>query len=355
MSRPYKITSGRWQARYYVTEGGKRRMRSAGTFATKIDAQDAIDHEKAKLRRGEWIDPDLRKTTVGDWCETWYGLRRAPSRKVRSALDARILPDWKDWRLGDVQPLNVQTWVNEMTRDGLAPVTVHNYYGALKRIFDKAVEHGLINRNPCSLRRGDLPKQVRTECVFLTVEQTRVLVALAPARHAAMIHTAIWSGLRIGELLALRWVDVDLEAGLITVNQAVKTDGGIGLPKNDTPRRVAIDTATIERLRAHRRDFGSATFVFVGERGARVEYANFRTRVWQPLVAQAFPSGPRPTFHDLRHTHCSLMIAQGMDWLVLADRMGHHAPSFTMDKYGHLRHRHDEYTRELLEAAVRLG
>lgn len=353
MSRPFRLDSGRWQARYYVVEGGKRRLRSAGTFATKIDAQDAIDHEKAKLRRSEWVDPVLRKTTVATWCEDWYALRRAPSKKIRSILDARIIPYWGDWKLGDVQLLNVQTWVNELTTAGLEPETVRNYYAVLKQIFGKAVAHGLLSRTPCTLEKTDLPKQKDGEYVFLTVEQTRMLVALAPPRYAAMIHTAVWSGLRIGELLALRWVDVDLEAGVLHVNQAVKKAGGIGLPKGDKRRRVLIDAATVERLRVHRRDFGSAEYVFVGVRGHRVDYADFRQRIWNPLVAEAFPNGPRPTFHDLRHTHCSLMIAQGMDWLVLADRMGHHKPSFTMDRYGHLRHDRDDVVRAALEAAAR--
>ena len=351
MSKPRKLPSGRWQAYLNVTEGGKSTQVALGTFATQRDARDAISMAEAARRNGTFTKLADGRTLVKDWMETWYAARLKPSRRVRSFLDARILPVWGEWRIADIRVIHLRQWVKDLADSGeLNPSTVRGIYETMKMAFADAVEEKLIPQSPCRLRGSDLPALVESEYVFLTHEQGRVLEALAPSRFRAMIHLALHTGMRWGELAALRWEEVDLEAGWVTVSRAVKTNREIGPPKNSKARRLRITAATCDVLRAHRRDYGTSELIFTTNRQSKqLNYPNFRTNIWQPLV-EASLFNPVPTFHDLRHTHCGWMIAQGMDWMVLADRMGHHKPSFTMDRYGHLRHDSDAVVLAALEA-----
>ena len=360
MSKPRKLPSGRWQAYVNITEGGKRRQVALGTFASKRDAVDAINLAEATRLQGKFTRPSDGRTLVKDWMEAWYAARLKPSRKIRSFLDARILPQWGEWQLVDVKTIHLRQWVKELADSGeLNPSTIRGLYETMKMAFADAVENNLIPQSPCKLKTSDMPELIESEYVFLTQEQGRALESVCPVRFRAMVHLALHTGMRWGELAALRWEELDLEAGWVTVSRAVKTSGKIGAPKNGKTRRLRITATTCDVLRRHRRDYGTAELVFTTTRQQRqLTYANFRTYVWYPMVStwarppMVTAGLPLPTFHDLRHTHCSWMIAQGMDWLVLSDRMGHHKPSFTMDRYGHLRHDSDDVVLAALEAAM---
>lgn len=351
MSRPRKTGSGRWQARYYVTEGGKSTSRSAGTFASKRDAQDAIDTELAKIRAGKWVDPHLGKITVKDWCEAWYAARK-PNKRTRSFLDARILPKWGDWRLDEVKNLHVKAWVLELVAADLSPVTVRALYTCFANILTDAVHEDRMMKSPCwgSVRDG-LPTVKRTKLHYLDAQQGRRLVALAPDRYKAMFHLALWTGMRWGELAALRWENVDLAAGVIMVSEAVKReDHTIGPPKNGLAREVVIHPDTAEVLRAHRRDFGAHELVFTSPRGHLLVYTNFRRNVMTPLATKLGLDWL--TFHSLRHTYCSTMLESGVDALVVAKEAGHARASYTTDIYGTARHDSADVVREAITRAM---
>lgn len=351
MSKPRKLPSGRWQARYYVTEGTEQTSRSAGTFTTKRDAQDAIDGELAKIRAGKWIDPLLSKITVKDWSERWYAAR-SPSRKIRSFLDARILPKWGEWSLEDVKNLHVKTWVRELVADGLAPETIRGLYRTFSTLMTDAVHENLLPKSPCWPKRDGLPTVTRTKLHYLTIYEGRRLIELAGGRYKAMFHLALWTGLRWGELAALRWEDVDLSGNVIHVIRSVRRDGTVGPPKNDKARDVVIDPITADVLKAHRRDFGSRELLFTGDRGNQLDYPTFRRRVMVPLVRKLDVDWP-VTFHSLRHTYVSTLLESGVDALVVAKFAGHSRASFTTDRYGHARHDADEVVRKAIEEAMK--
>lgn len=348
------LDSGRYQARYPVTrvKDGKAVtvQVSAGTYDSISDAKDARNIALAQLRTGNWVDPVGPRTTVRDWSAQWLGLRRTPNRRTVSFLRSRIVPYWGDWRLGEITPLDVQRWVNHLGEQDLSPNTVRAMYATFKQMLSKAVDYDLLVKTPC--RTIDLPAARKTELVKLGVEQVMLLEQSAPARFAAMIHLAAWGGLRWQEVAALRWANVDLQAGVVHVCEAVKeSDGRVGSTKNGKDRWVPISPATVEMLRTHRRDFGSTELLFTGERDHRLlDYHSFMHHTWRPLVKAC---GIEPTgFHVLRHFHATQMVAQGMDWKVLSDRLGHHAPSFTADRYGWAREDHVAVSVAALERAM---
>ena len=164
-----------------------------------------------------------------------------------------------------------------------------------------------------------------------------------------MIHLGAHAGLRWGEIAALRWEDIDLEHGIIHIQRGVQATRQIGPTKNHKTRLVKIDPGAVEVLRVHRRDFGDREWLFTtAVRGVRLGYADWRKRVWLPLIEQC---GLDITFHKLRHAHAGHMIAAGLDWKVLSDRLGHHAPSFTADMYGWKRADADEVLVAAIEKA----
>lgn len=350
MTKPRKLPSGRYQARYYVTAGGVSSSRTAGTFASERDAQDAINLELTKIRRGTWIDPLLSKTTVGEWAEQWYAARK-PSKKTRSFLDARILPKWKTWQLREVNNIEVKSWVLELTAD-LAPGSVRGIYGTFATLMTDAVNDNRLAKSPCwGPKRDGLPTVTRTRLHYLTADQGRRLIALAPDRFTAMFHLALWTGMRWGELAALRWENVDLAGNVISIKEAARRDGTISKPKADKTRDVVIDTSTADVLRAHRRDFGAHDLVFTSDEGCLLDYNNFRRRVMAPLVRALGVDWP-VTFHSLRHTYVSTLLESGVDALVVAKYAGHSRASFTTDRYGHARHDSADVVREAIGRAM---
>jgi integrase len=345
--------SGRYQARYPIVRDGKKTFVSVGTFADKEDAKQARISAIAAYRSGiNWVDPEHKKLTVGQWAETWWELRPDERRqpKVRSCINSQIKGGrWEKVRLEDVTLADVQTWVNQMAKR-YQPATTRDYYGIFCRIMDAAVTHEKVGKQRWHLERGSLPAQLKTVAVYLTPEQGQQLENAAPERHRMLVHLAPWTGLRWGETAALLWEQIDLEAGLLTVSRAAKRNGTVGPPKNGKTRTIEIDSSMVSRLRAHRRDFGGHDLVFTTDSGKQLEYNNMRRDVWLPMV-KAAELDPAPTWHDLRHTYASRMVQLGLDWLVLSYLMGHHHPSFTMDRYGSLRHDREDVVRDALRRA----
>ena len=330
-----RLPSGKYQARYPVTEYGRTVMRSAGTFTTLSDAKDARSVALAARRQGAWVDPAGPRMTVERWMTQWQTLRRVKSTvRLRSFLKVHILPTFGACRLGEITPVDVQRWVNDMSDvKKLSPITVQAIYGTFRQAMAAAVDLDLLVRSPC--RAIVLPKVRRSKPTALTVEQVRALEASAPPKYRAMLHLQAWAGLRWQEAAALRWCNVDLAAGVVHVREAVKADDHeIGLPKNGKERTVPLAPASVAVLTAHRRDFGGHELLFPNRYGTRhLDYGSFRVNVWYPLCKR-LGLDPRPSTHDLRHFYATTMVGAGIDPKVLSDAMGHFAPSFTMDRYG---------------------
>lgn len=343
------MDSGRYQARYPVTENGVTRQVSAGTFATTRDAADARSRQMMLVRTGAWVDPVGARKTVAQWSKEWLELSRGGNRGSRSFIRSRIVPYWGAVPLGDITPIMVKRWINSLVEEGLSPATVQGLYKCFKQLMTHAVEYDLLVKSPCRLI-DNVPSSQPTRVDPLPIEKLLELEMKAPVRYAALIHLAINTGMRWGELAALQWDAVDLERGLIHVFRGVKADGlQVGDTKNGKDRWVKLDPLAVEMLRSHRRDFYAGHFVFTtATHKVRLRYSEFRRSVWLPLVEQCELD---ITFHALRHSHAGHMVMAGVDWKVLADRLGHHAPSLTMDLYGWVRPDKDDVIVAAIEAA----
>jgi integrase len=226
---------------------------------------------------------------------------------------------------------------------------VRHLHRFLHRVFDQAVGWDAAPRNPAKLAAP--PRAVRHEFRALTAAQCRRLLAgVRGDRLEALYVVALATGMRQGELLALRWADVDLAAGRLAVRGTLQRDQGGGWavrePKTHRSRRqVALAPVAVAALRAHRdrqdaerRTVGSRwednDLVFANRVGRPLSAQNLVQRHFHPLLARL--SLPRVRFHDLRHTAATLLLAEGVHPKIVSELLGHKEVDVTLNLYSHV-------------------
>ncbi len=233
--------------------------------------------------------------------------------------------------------------------EGLSPRSVQYLHAILHRALKQAVRWNLVARNVCDF--VDAPRPKRHEIRPLSPAQIRQLLEAAHGdRLEALYVVAVTAGLREGEMLGLRWSDVELPAGSLHVAQQARRVKGKGItfapPKTDKGRRtVALPWVAVEALKRHRvaqleerLQAGSAwsdnDLVFANEVGKPIERQNLMRRSFVPLLERA--GLPRIRFHDLRHSAATLLLSQGVHPKVVQERLGHSSIGLTMDTYSHV-------------------
>jgi integrase len=228
-------------------------------------------------------------------------------------------------------------------------MTIHHVHACLHKACKDAVRWGHISRNPLDAadpprKKGDGTKEMRT----WTKEQLKAFLdSVADDRLSPLWHTIAMTGMRRGEALGLRWSDVDLEAGRLSVRRALvptNREVVVSEPKTVKGRRViALDPGTVEVLKAqaaHQLDehndwddlWIESGLVFTAENGAALDPESV-SRYWRQAVKQSML--PQIRLHDLRHTHATLALQAGIHPKVVSERLGHATVSITLDTYSH--------------------
>ena len=246
--------------------------------------------------------------------------------------------------MGKILPSEVQRWVTTATENGLSARSVGKYHSMLQSVFERALVDRVVTFNPCA--HTELPKKVKKKTRTLTPAEYDAILGALPAQHRLMVETSINTGLRWGELIALKPRHLDLKAGKLTVEETIvevsikNSPTGHRMltkpyPKDNEPRTVALPADLVGQLAdwiAERR-LGRGDLLFATREGTPFSRNTFRTRVWRPAVAAS-----RVDFevrvHDLRHAHASWLLAGGSDLKSVMDRMGH-AQITTTQKYLH--------------------
>ena len=343
-----RTPGGKWQARYYDPSG---RLRGK-TFARKVDAQTFLSAAKADVQRGTWLDPALARRTFGDWAAEFTATRVNLRASTRSRdgwlLASLVLPSFEARPLGSVMPIHVRQWIASLETAGYAPSTVAKAYQTLSTIFKAAVESEMITRSPC--RGIDKPKVENGEMRFLSVPEVDQLIEAIPSRHQAFVLTAAYSGLRWGELAALRLPRLDQLRRQLSVEETITRVGGklgFGPPKTKASiRRISLPAFVVEALAVHLAEHPTEDLVF-----GSMHPSNFRQRVWNPAVEATV--GRPCRFHDLRHSHVAMLIRQGAHPKAIQLRLGHASIKTTLDTYGHLYEGIDEALAEGLDKTWR--
>lgn len=346
-----KLSSGRWQGGYRDPFGNRR---STGSFARKADALTAAEEQESRMRRGDWIDPALSRTTFAEWAEHFMAtnLHQRPTTRARdeSSLHVHLLPAFGPLSLSEIDPVAVQRWVARLA-ESLKPSSVHKTYSLLRRMMATAEESGYISRTPC--RGVKLPRIERNEMRYLTAAELEHLAEAVPQHYRALILTLGYGGLRWAEAAGLKRSRLNLlQANLEVVGSLVEVKGRLiyGEPKTATSRRsISLPAFLVAELEHHLAEHARhPDFVFSGRDGGALR-KSFRARVWEPAVAAAGLPPLRP--HDLRHTCAALLIANGEHPKVVQSHLGHSSIQVTLDRYGHLFPNVGERVAEGLEAA----
>jgi integrase len=346
----YRRSDGRWTAAYYVfrPDGGRDRKFVYGK--TRAEAAGQLARLVAKTAAG--IPLATKTWTVSSYSAHWLEhvvaprLRPTTVASYRDTLRLHVLPTLGRQTLRRLTPAAIRQLLSVKQASGLSARSVQIIHATLRTMLAEAVREELIERNVASIVR---PPPVSQEEVrpWSPEEAAKFLKAARPDRLYALFAVGVGLGLRKGELLGLRWSDVDLEHGLLHVRQTAQRVNGQGMifgpPKSTRSRRdIPIPGVIAEVLHEHLsrqqlerqvpywQDTG---LVFTSSTGTAVEPRNL-ARALDSLIVQA--GVRRIRMHDLRHTCASLLLAQGVPARVVMDVLGHSQFGITMNLYSHV-------------------
>lgn len=354
----HKVThrSGRsaWQARWRDPAGLER----AKNFDRKTDAKRYLVGLESDKLRGRYADPRLGRTRLVDWLAEWQPTRTNISAQTRirdeASIRNHVMPKLGDVPIGQLQPVHISQWVASLSEMGLAPATTRKAYQLLAAALASAVDSGLIAVSPC--RNVKLPRIEKSEMRILEPDEIDTLAESIDGRYRTMVLAAAYTGLRFGELCALRADRLDFLRRTVRIEESlseVKGEFVFKPPKSRASRRtVSAPEFLVEELAQHLAMYpDDSGLFFTAQMGGPIRRTNFRRRIWKPAVEASV--GEPCTFHDLRHSHAAILIAQGEHPKVIQERLGHASIKTTLDTYGHLFDGLDEAAADRLDAAWR--
>lgn len=350
-----RVRDGRttWLARWRDPDGRQRKR----SFARKVDADRfLIGIESSKLT-GTYLDPVAGRTTLGDWAAGWMAgrvhLKPKTVASYESLLRTRILPRWGDVALARIGRGEIVSWVADMRARGLSASRTRQSFHLLKSMLDDAVSDGRMARNPAL--GVELPRLPQVERRYLTHDQVSAL-AEACGPDGLIVLVLAYTGLRWGELVALRVRRVDPLRGRLDISEAVTEIGARlewGVPKNHAARSVPVPRSLRSALGAACAGKSRDDLVFASPRGTPLRASNFRRRVFDPAAGSVGLDGLTP--HELRHTAASLAIAAGASIKAVQAMLGHASATLTLDRYGHLFGDELDAVADRLDAARQQG
>jgi integrase len=342
-----KRADGRWMARLTLRDGTRKTFYAkTRQEAARLLASALRDFDKGLPIVGE-------KQTVAQYLTTWLvtikpTLRESAWARYEELSRLHIIPTLGALVLSRLTAQHLNALYAQKLEEGLSPSTVNYIHRTLHKALQDALRADLVQRNVADLDTA--PRKAETKIEVFNAEQARIfLEAIRGDRLEALYVMAITTALREGELLALRWQDVDLNTGFAQVRSTHRKMKGrfiINSPKTARGRRkVALTTIAVEALKQHRErqqverlEAGLAwhenDLVFPNELGERMNGITVYCQRFLPLLKRA--GLPPIRFHDLRHTSATLLLLQGIHPKVVSEMLGHSTVSITLDLYSHV-------------------
>lgn len=340
---------------YFVLTHGKKangkpnQYKKRG-FKTKQEAIQALNELEHTLLTGTYIKPHkmtYRQYMLEQWLEDKQTrVKQQTIGTYRWLVELHILPTLGHVELTQLTPMMIQQLYNRLTKEkSLSDENIQKVHTLINDSLKKAERWGLIQKNPASL--VDRPKAVKKEIKVWNLEQVKLFLKNADlnARYFIAPLLGLTTGMRIGEILGLRWKDVDLERGFIRVTQTLSSDGKELMPYTKTAsgtRTIDLPPETISYLEMHKKRidkerksplYHDLDLVVCTEFGTPTNKSNIR----RFFNAQINKLGlPKIRFHDTRHTHATLLLIQGVNPKIVSERLGHADVRISLDTYSHL-------------------
>ena len=349
--RRRKDKPGWWM---FIDHHGAQKKKCFKDKATAIRVSREVEKQ---LALGDFVIHEEEKPSrpFDTYFEKWlagYGptrLKESTQSLYWSAYKCHLEPCFGKTEIADISREKVKKFLYDKVAAGLSRAHVRNLLSPLHECLNHAVEDGHLTVNPAARTSRVLyvrKEEKRSRIVFLTPDEEARLLAVAAESFPAwypFILTLLRLGLRIGEVCALQWGDIDLEDRTVDVRRNY-VDGRMTTPKNGSGRRIDMSRNLVETLRVLqserkrrtlKRGWGEVPlWPFLNEAGRPVDPDNFRKRIWHKVLEAAglkyFP------IHSLRHTFASRLIQNGATLLYVQNAMGHHSAAYTLQTYGHL-------------------
>ncbi len=351
----YQDEDGRWHG--FVSMGKKENGRRDRRHVSATKRAEVVTKVRAleTKRDAGMVEAAGKAPTVGDWLDHWLeniAARRVRARTLesyRSVIRLHLRPGIGHHRLDRLQPEHLERLHGALANKGLSSASILRAHRVLSRALRVASQRGKVGRNVATLVDPPAVKRPETALPLSATEARRVIAAAQAQRNAARWTVALAVGLRQSEALGLRWADVDLEKGALTVRRGLHRVGGQGLvyeePKADRSRRtVALPAQLVEALRAHRASqieerivagslWQDHDLVFAQANGRPIERKS-DWRAWKALLREADVREVR--LHDGRHTAATLLLTEGVHPRVVMEVLGHAQMRTTTDTYSHV-------------------
>ncbi len=364
-----KRKDGLYMARYWVeTPTGKKRKTIYGKKGEKRqDLADRLAEAIGNRSKGLVFEGDSR--TLSSFLDGWLegtvkgSVKATTYESYERIIRCHIKPELGSHKLKTLAPDHVQSLYQRKLGSGLTPGTVWLVHSVLNRALDQAVKWGMVPRNVC--KAATPPKRSSEEIKPLDSRQVRQLLDQAKGeRLEALYVLAITAGMRFGELLGLRWQDVDLDAATLRVRRTkstAKSGPKFTTPKNGKGRLINLTGQAVEALKAHKAAQNAERLragnlwqdhelVFCTHGGRPLDSHNVARTSFKPLLERA--GLPDLRFHDLRHTCATLLLSRGHHPRLVQELLGHSSVALTLDRYSHVIPGMGEQTAAAMEAAL---
>lgn len=322
----------------YVDNARQRVVK--GGFKTKAEAERYLTAIRLELEKGNCFNKNKQlsfKDIADNFMENYAKsyCRYSTITGYKGYLKNHLLPFFQKSKAIEITPNHIRAYIVQMQEKGLKNKTINHTINLLSGIFNKAVEAGFVTYNPVTLvSRLKLPHM---EMEFLDTFDIKTLLETAKAEFPnfyPLLQTALATGMRRGELLALTWNDLDFDRKLIRVNKSFHNGSVEETKTKKSVRNICIPENLINVLLEWKKVAPKSKVVFCSSTGSYLDPNNMIKRYFKPCLAKAGIKNIR--FHDLRHTYASLMIAKKMPIKFIQQQMGHSSIQVTLDKYGHL-------------------
>ena len=358
----------KWQAIVELGhDGAGKRLQIFRDAKSKRGARQILQKLLRDLEDGTYVEPS--NVTLGEYLRTYHAehARHHSSTRVHQnagyMMERHTLPALGAHKLTNLRAAHLQEFYSRKLDEGLAPSSVRKLHNGLHAALRHAVRMQLLASNPADVVVP--PRIVRKEMKVLDEDQAAEMLRAAADSYLRMaLILALGTGMRRGELLGLRWADVDLDAGTLVVNQTLQDSAGqllVTPPKTVKSRRsITLPGIVVDALRAHRaeqakktlareRNWVDSDYVLAAPHGGPWRPQNF-DRIWRVFKKK---QGLEIRFHDLRHTHATQLLKAGIHPKVVSERLGHASIGITLDTYSHVMPGMQEEAAEKIDAGLR--
>lgn len=358
-----KRLDGRWAAAVSVGNGRRKWLYGRTRREVAIKLTTAMK----SIQDGIALPPE--RQTLNTFAVQWLAsvrpkLKSSTHRRYAHDLRRHLLPTLGRLTLVKISPQDIQRLYTEKEREGLSSTSVHHIHVVLQRVLGQAHKWGLVTRNAASLTEP--PRPARHEMRVLDANQVRTLLSVtSDDRFGALYLLASFTGIRQGELFALRWTDIDFDRALIHIRRTLRWGNRnyeFDSPKTAKSKRtIAISSKVVAALRKHRAmqsveairlgpSWNDTALVFTDRFGGPLRPQNFLRRDFRPALERA--GLPTITFHQLRHTAASLALASGVPVPDVSAMLGHAGPHITLKIYAHILPGSERKTADAMENAI---